>query len=141
MILDNVFPFADLSSVRASSANFSLAAPIYLDYNRLNTVCSFKGPDLFPSNPCVSCSLDGSATCVSSLDMIHRCDGGCGDFTVITDSVGSNWTVSVVLQGCDQVQLRCGNMKSDGRVELSDPLTLSVLPSKLKTAVWLCHSV
>lgn len=91
---------------------FFLDVPVYQDYNNPSTVCSFSGPGLFQGN--LWCLFDDD----------------CGDITIVADSPGYNWTISVVLLSCDQVQLQCGKINASGFMELSSPVDLSVLQSK-----------
>ena len=102
-----------------------MSVPYYQDYNKMTTECSFHGSE--PLHGHLWCSVNGSALFAIEHEPLHS---ECLNITVVADSTRSVWNLSVVLHGCDQVQLRCGSKRADGSGDLSSPVTLRVLESK-----------
>ena len=87
--------------------------------------CSYNDTEQFEGF--LHCSVNSSTPFNITLEDQHHF--GCGTITLLTDSSSQryNWTISVVLQGCDQVQLQCGNRGANHtQYELSSPATFGV---------------
>lgn len=118
----------------------------------MTTVCSYR-PGLFCGN--LQLSLNGTTDFISNkthffgcgtitVSFVHcpqKCN--CLNLTAVPDCTESKWNISLVLHGCDQVLLQCGNIGSGGSEELSGSVTLRALESKTAVQIesyCICHT-
>ena len=112
----------------------------YEDYNRMNTECIYNGSESFGG----SLQYKVNSRTPISFSRPETRNSGCATVTLESDlhNASKNWNISVVLQGCDQVQVRCGNKRADSSYELSSPLTLRVQSKEAcctKLSYSMCH--
>lgn len=101
---------------------FSLSIVRYEDYNRVITECTFNASE--PFYGFLQYKVNNRTPISFSRAETHN--SGCATVTLETDlrNASKNWNISVVLQGCDQVQVRCGNKRRDCSYDLSSPVIL-----------------
>ena len=122
MVIPNVSTYVRTSL--AVGENYNLTFSHYEDYNKMVV-------ELFPMPPTLWCRIDDLTNDTFSLrEQSHSF--GCGTATAqaVNGSSGPKWSIKVVLQDCNQVQLRCGNRLASGDFDLSGPLTLTVQESE-----------
>ena len=115
-----LFYLATVIPVTASGA-YIISEPHYEDFNRMVVNCSSNGTEQMPV--VLWCSFDGHDAIALPLSMTRH--SGCVAATAL-----SNLSISLVLHGCDQVELRCGNKTSTGTHHFSASVTLRTLESK-----------
>ena len=105
--------------------NYNLTFSHYEDYNRI--VLEFS-----PNLTTLWCMFDGLMNDFLAFNREESHQFECGRVTarVVNEPSGPKWIIKVVLQDCNQVQLRCGNKFVGGSSDLSGPLTASALESE-----------
>ena len=135
-----LYVYTALSGENAGT-RFSMSMLYYEDCNKMFLECSFNDTNdtnyTFPGF--LHCSVNSSTP--FSFFPVNQHHFGCGTITLLTKAK-NYWNISLVLQGCDQVQLQCGNNGAGGKsLELSSPLTLGVLQGKEACCTKFCPAV
>ena len=115
-----LFYLATVICATASGA-YIISAPHYEDFNKMIVNCSSNGAEQMPDP--LWCSFDGHDPIALPLSKTRR--SGCVAATALPNS-----RISVVLQGCNRVELRCGNVKWKNNSALSTSVVLWSLESK-----------
>ena len=102
-----------------ASGAYIISEPHYEHFNKMAVNCSSNGTEQMPDP--LWCTFDGHDAIALPLSKTRH--SGCVAATALS-------SISLVLHGCDQVELRCGNKTSTGNDLFSASATLRTLERK-----------